>query len=292
MSLLPRPIPSARIDAALDDFDRHGLAVVPEVLDADELADVRARLLAAAARSEAAGVPTRGYAFDPDDRNQRVFHLFNLDPVFVDLIEHPVALAFVHHALGDEFLISNFSANITAPGSGAMQLHADQGYVPPPWPERPLACNVAWVLDDFTPENGGTRYVADSHRLGHGPDPARDYATEMIAAPAGAVMVMDGRLWHQSGANHSKDSQRAALFGYYVARWLRPQVNWNVVLDPAVVATLSPAFLDRLGYYTGNVESLIPAGTRAAIPVPDEIVAGGRRDFPLGTDEDGTGAAG
>jgi hypothetical protein len=33
-----------------------------------------------------------------------------------------------------------------------MQLHTDQGYVVPPWPEIPLACNVAWLLDDFTAE--------------------------------------------------------------------------------------------------------------------------------------------
>jgi len=47
------------------------------------------------------------------------------------------------------------------------------------------------------------------------------------------------------------------------------------------VATLEPAFLDRLGYYTGNVEGLVPAGDRAAIRVPAAIEAAGGAPFPL-----------
>jgi hypothetical protein len=33
-------------------------------------------------------------------------------------------------------------------------------------------------------------------------------------------------------------------------------VNWNVFLDPGVVGTLSPEFLDLLGYRTGYVDLL------------------------------------
>lgn len=248
------PIPTDDADAARADLDRHGCAILAGVLDGAAVKEVRERLLAAARASEARGVPTRGYAFDPDEHNQRVFNLIDLDPLFVDLVSRPIALDFVRHLLGDSFLLSNFSANITAPGSQPMQLHADQGYVLPPWPARPLACNVAWILDDFTVENGGTRYVPGSHLTGHGPDPRRSYASDPVPAPAGSLLVMDGRLWHQTGANTSRDQTRAALFGYYVLRWLRPQVNWNVSLSPETVATLSPAFLDMLGYYTGNTE--------------------------------------
>ena len=274
-------ISTSTIDAAIGQLDEHGYAIVENALDPAATRDVRERLFAAAERSEQVGVPTRGYAFDPDLHNRRVFHLFNLDPVFVELIERPDALAFVHHALGETYLISNFSANITMCGNAPMQLHADQGYVPAPWPERPLAVNVAWLLDDFTADNGGTRYVPGSHLRGHGPDPSAATTTVPIVAPAGSLLVMDGRLWHQTGENCTPGIERAALFGYYVARWLRPQVNWNAVLWPDVAAALSPAFLDRLGYYTGNVEGLIPAGDRAAIKVPAAIEAAGGAPFPL-----------
>ena len=154
-----------------------------------------------------------------------------------------------------------------------------------PWPARPLACNVAWVPDDFTVENGGTRYVPDSHLAGHGPDPDTAPATVDIIAPAGALLVMDGRLWHQTGANDSRDSERAALFGYYVLRWLRPQINWNAALWPATVATLDPEFLHLLGYYTGNVEFQIPCGRRAALRPPTALVDDDTTAFALGPRE-------
>ncbi|MEM7467242.1 MAG: phytanoyl-CoA dioxygenase family protein [Pseudomonadota bacterium] len=262
----------AEIRRARSELDEHGFTVVPNVLRPQEVADVRQQLLDACEKSEADEVPTRGYVFDPDGLNRRVFHLFNLDPIFVDLIQRDIALDFVKHCIGEEFLISNFSANITAPGSGAMMLHADQGYVAAPWPSRPLACNVAWVLDDLTPENGGTRYVPGSHLLGHGPDPEKTYETEPIAAPAGSIVVMEGRLWHQSGENRTANHERAVLFGYYVLRWLRPQINWNAALWPETIHNLDPEFLHLLGFYTGNVEFQIPPGIKAVTRPPDKLV--------------------
>lgn len=254
----------AVIESAKETLDQQGFAVVENALTSTQVSSVKACLENAIQASEQDGVPTRDYAFDPDSHNRRVFHLFNYHQLFIDLIQREDALAFVRHQLGHEFLISNFSANIAEPGNAPMQLHADQGYVPAPWPAMPLACNVAWLLDDFTIANGGTRYVPGSHRRGYGPDPEEQYSTISIEAPAGSMLVMDGRLWHQTGENRTPDQTRAALFGYYVLRWIRPQMSWNTMLWPETVEKLSPAFLDLLGYYTGNVEYQIPHGKRAA----------------------------
>ncbi|MGE0485521.1 MAG: phytanoyl-CoA dioxygenase family protein [Gammaproteobacteria bacterium] len=280
MSALPAPTRDPA--QARADLDSHGLAVLVDALDVDALARVRDRLTAAIAASEEDGVPTRGYAFDPDEHNIRVFHLFNLDPLFVELVRDPRALGFVRHLLGPKFLVSNFSANITTPGNAPMLMHADQGYVYPPWGERPLACNVGWLLDDLTETNGGTRVVPGSHRLDHGPTAGEVYDTVAVEAPAGSIMVMDGRLWHQTGANRTADRTRAALFGYYVLRWLRPQINWNAALWPETVARLDREFLHLLGYYTGNTETQIPNGRRAAVPQPPGLVESGQ-DFALGS---------
>ena len=270
------------IESALADLDEHGFACVAGALNAAQVRSIKQQLHQAIKASEADGVPTRNYVFDPDPNNQRVFHLFNFSEVFVELVQRADALAFVRHQLGDEFLISNFSANITEPGNASMQLHADQGYVLPPWPAMPLACNVAWLLDDFTIENGGTCYVPGSHQLGHGPDPDQEYDTVAIEAPAGSMLVMDGRLWHQTGRNRTENQTRAALFGYYVLRWIRPQMSWNTMLWPQTIEKLPPEFLHLLGFYTGNVEYQIPHGKRAAMRPSPKLLTGAQQKFVLG----------
>ncbi len=260
--------PTADPVQARRDLETQGVAIVRDILSPTQITDIRRRLLAAIPRSEADGVPSRGYPFDPDRHNRRVFHLFNLDPVFVDLIRHATALDYVRYLLGEQFLISNFSANITEPGNQRMAMHADQGYVPPPWPVQPLACNVAWLLDDLNDENGGTRYVPGSHLRGHGPTAGDVDETLGVEAPAGSILVLDGRVWHQTGANRTVNGQRAALFGYYALRWLRPQINWNAALWPDTVASLDAEFLHLLGFYSGNTEFQIPNGHRAPVHQP------------------------
>ena len=54
-------------------------------------------------------------------------------------------------------------------------------------------------------------------------------------------------MWHTSGANITKDQDRALLFGYYTAPFLRPQVNWNVGLSAETQASLSPQMREWLG---------------------------------------------
>jgi ectoine hydroxylase-related dioxygenase (phytanoyl-CoA dioxygenase family) len=50
-------------------------------------------------------------------------------------------------------------------------------------------------------------------------------------APAGAAIVMDGRLWHTSGVNTTRDERRALLFALYSRPFLRQQMNWDVLLS-------------------------------------------------------------
>ena len=214
-------------------LEDEGFCVFERVLDPARCEEVRARLLAASRESQRRGVPTWIESLDPNDRNIRVFNLLDLDPIFIELITHPLALAAVQSMLGEHFLISNFTANIALPGSGSMALHSDQALViPEPWLE-PWALNVIWCLDDVYEENGATRYLPGSHRFTrHGDVPSDALARTLpFEASAGSVIVMDGRLWHTSGCNRTRDVERALLFGYYTRDFIRPQVNWNVVLS-------------------------------------------------------------
>ncbi len=245
------------IDAKKRQLDEQGYCIVPDVLDRQETAEIRERLWAAADKSEARGMPTRNIGLDPNEHNVRVFNLLDLDPVFIELIQHPRAIDIVTHLLGESFLISNFTANIALPGSKSMELHSDQGIVvPEPW-LKPWSMNIIWCLDDVDEENGATRFIPGSHAVTRPEELPADPLSKTIPfeAKAGSIIAMDGRVWHTSGANTSQDRQRALMFGYYSAAFIRPQTNWNVTLSPETIAGLNPRMRHWLGLEaTANVE--------------------------------------
>ena len=227
----------------------HGWAVLPGVLDAAETAGVLERLWAAAEESERRGVSTYAEGLDPNNCNVRVWNLIDLDPVFADLIAHPVAEAVVGAVLGSDYIVSNFTANIARPGSGSMMLHSDQSLVmPPPW-QAPNVMNIIWCLTDVRPDNGATLYVPDSHRLTSPDDVPADAPARLVpfSAPAGSIIALDGRVWHTSGHNVTDAEDRALLFGFYSQPFVRPQWNHSAALSATTVAACSETMRYRLG---------------------------------------------
>lgn len=226
-----------------------GWCVVPDVLSAGETAETLNRLWAAAGEYRRRGNDTFIRSLDPTEANVRVFDLLDIDPVFRELIRRAEGMELVRELLGPEILISNFTANIARPGSQSMMLHSDQALVAPePW-LAPWSINIIWCLTDARFENGATLFIPGSHRVTTldelGPEPAR--RLRAFDAKAGSIVAMDGRVWHTSGANITQDEDRALLFGYYSQAFLRPQVNWNVVLSPETQAGLDAEFRRLLG---------------------------------------------
>ena len=241
--------------AVLATFERDGWAVLPDVLSADEVAAARLALVGAAEASEARGIPTRMDYLDPGAQNIRVYDLLEYDPVFLELVVHPAVLPYATRLLDGDLSISNFSANTALPGSRSMNAHNDQSTVmPEPWTTR-YCMNAIWCLADTDEANGATRYLPGSHRFTGFAEVPDDPALGMVPfeAPAGAVILMDGRLWHTSGANTTESTERPLLFAFYARSFLRHQVNWGRALSRETKQALSAPMKEWLGLGAGNI---------------------------------------
>ena len=218
--------------------------------------------------------------------NQRVWMLVNKGRIFRQILFTENVRAVVDHVLGEEYLLSSYSANIAKPGGVAMNLHTDQWWMPHPVDREPsplpvgsitrersnlrgegapemiapcVCVNVMWMLNSFSEENGGTRFVPGSHLRGR-PPRANDGEGEILAAEgaAGTAMVFDGRLWHGTGANVSSGN-RYGLLTTFCGPQFRPQENFTIGSRPEMLADATPELLALLGFKIwsgyGRVES-------------------------------------
>lgn len=227
----------------------HGWVKVPGVLSRDEAARAMDRLWEAKKASEANGEETFQPVLDPNPSNVRVFYLPELDAYWRDLLTNPTGMGLTQSILGEKVLVSNFSANIARPGSESMALHSDQSIVlPEPW-LNVSTVNVIWCLTKMTKENGATLYIPGSNKWTRWQD-VPDNAPDLLVpfeADAGDIIVLDGTLWHTSGTNVTKDEDRALLFAYYTAPYMRQLVNWSAKLPKALQESLSPEMKELLG---------------------------------------------
>ena len=209
------------------------------------------------AKEQAAGEAARGVAFfdmgegssrtDPFGPNQRIRSLVNKGEVFRQLVMNPVFSELMGHLLGDDFLFSSISINITGKGGKPQPLHADGGYAPAETP-YPVAANAIWMLTDFTEENGATRVLPGSHRAMAWPEPdATPEGMVQATGPAGTLLVFDGRIWHGTGASRV-DEPRYGMLCYSCRPWVRQQENFTLTVAPEALEACSQELRDRLGF--------------------------------------------
>ncbi|MEM7030381.1 MAG: phytanoyl-CoA dioxygenase family protein [Chloroflexota bacterium] len=271
------PQPTTDLNTATANLDKYGYCLIANALSQDQVAALKTRMVEQAEAEMQAGVAIQdGGPKGGPPINQRLTMLVNKGRVFREMLFAPAVRAVIDHALGEEYLLHSHTANIAKPGGVAMGLHTDQWWMPVPIPRDqeanpvgsmtrarpnieavepietlpPRACvNVMWMINDFSPENGGTRLVPGSHLYGRRPYKPEDKQADSIGAtgPAGTAMVFDGRAWHGTGANIS-DGPRLGLLTTFIGPQFRPQENYTVGLAPEVYEEASPELLALLGF--------------------------------------------
>ncbi len=233
--------------------------------------------------------------------NQRLWMLVNKGACFRDLIEHRLVDELVGHVLGADFILSTLSANIAKPGGVRMGLHTDQWWMPQPTrpgdphvraseitrrprpgfvqPDTtlgiapPVVANTMWMLSDFSPQNGATEVVPGSHLSGAHPHPTEQgsYPIFQPEAPAGTLMVFDGRLWHGTGA-HTGGGDRLGALATFCCPQFRQQENQTLGLDRALWSQISDKLKARLGFKVWNAYGRIEGEFGGMVtPEPERI---------------------
>ena len=233
--------------------------------------------------------------------NQRLWMLANKGKCFRDMIVHPLVDDLIGHILGEAFILSTLSANIAKPGGIRMGLHTDQWWMPQPVrrgeygpkaseitraavsefvdPDLSLGispavvANTMWMLSDFTGSNGSTEVVPGSHLSGAHPRSGdqSDYPIVQPEAPAGSLMVFDGRLWHGTGANTGND-ERLGVLATFCAPQFRQQENQTLGLARDLWPDLSEKLRARLGFAPWNAYGRIESPAEPMVePEPQRI---------------------
>jgi ectoine hydroxylase-related dioxygenase (phytanoyl-CoA dioxygenase family) len=104
--------------------------------------------------------------------------------------------------------------------------------IAPPYPVAPaLSGQTIWCLDDFTHDNGATRFIPGSHRRPHLPEDNGDYDAEGVTIEAclGSVILAHGACWHSMGKNRT-DAPRTGIFGRYARSCIVPQEDMKLQL--------------------------------------------------------------
>ena len=240
-------------------FDTQGFCVIPKLLDASQLEQQREALA-----PWIDGGPMGRNVFE-GVRTHRIYAMLAKDPVFAELVAHPVSLAWAEHYLGQSCLLSACLAIHLQPGESAQPWHTDDGHTSLAPPHDLLGVSTFWALDNTTLENGATEVLPGSHLWSETEFPGvlkdQDFATGgdikgdpgehpdavKVTMPAGSLMIARGDLWHRGGANRS-DSARCLVTPQYCAGWLRPLESMLLSVPPEYAAALPERVRELLGY--------------------------------------------
>ena len=197
-------------------FDLRGYLVVPDLLSAQELAELN-RLM----DSQALPPP------QDDTTSARFGGYMEWGQLFCNLLDHPGVMPYLHALLGDGFRLDHYYGIYMRAGTEQLRLHG--GHTPYDPPEfyqvrdgemRNGLTVVAWNLTSTGPVVGGFCALPGSHKSNYPcPDSIRTAhaAHEAVIvpdAPAGSAVIFTEALTHGTAAWTADYQRRSLLFKY------------------------------------------------------------------------------
>lgn len=250
------------VERYLEELRINGYALVPNVLDAARLADIRARLDAiheldqrrfgTQALMEMREFGTLRFPM-VDDR--AFLELLNLQPV-MEIVERVVGPTSILHLQNGIVLFPTESHQ-------GMAFHRDFRVF---MNDYAASVNAFLFIDDFTIVNGATQVVPFTHRVDTTPSQEflEKHAVSAVG-PAGSALLFDSKIFHRGGANRS-DRPRRAVNMQFTQAMLRQQVDYAHCLPEEEYAKLPERTQQLLGRFVrlpkSSEEFRVPADRR------------------------------
>jgi hypothetical protein len=222
---------------AADELETSGFVVVPGPYAQGELSSVAEAYDAAFASAAPEDVRV-------GSTTNRVSDLVNRGPEFDRLYIFPPLLEACYRTIRQPFKLSNMLGRTLRPGARGPSLHVDFAADEKGWP----MVGFIFMVDEFRAENGATRFAPGSHRrpLEDG-EPLIDPCDAVAACgPAGSVIVYNGSVWHEHGAN-TTSAPRRSIQGAFTRREADGSVNWSARMLPETLTRLGPLAKYLLG---------------------------------------------
>ena len=260
---------------ALTDVHDRGYVIIEDVLSSSDCNDYRQIL------EQFMAVSPAGRNVFEGTSSHRLYALLAKSERFADMIEHPLALAFAEHFLGESCLLSACLSINLHPGETVQPWHTDDGHISVPQPHDVFGISVFWALDDTTETNGATEVLPYSHQwespdiVGRLEDEHFEQRSALSEHPeagidrvkatmkAGSLMIMRSDVWHRGGANQTNED-RLIVTPQYCAGWARPLETMLLAVSPETVARLPSRTQALLGYsihtpFMGYVDGMHPS---------------------------------
>ena len=282
------PEPTKDMQQLRQDMLKWGYCKISDALSAEQVAAIRARVEEQAEGERRAGIAQK------TPSGQNINCCVNKGRCFELLIEqHPSAMqggplveALVTEALGPGWICTSLIAAISLRGGVPQDLHQDQSNALDS--KSPMTVNVLTAITDVDEKNGGTLIIPGSHvilsdAMREGKPVGKLPPAINIDAPAGTVVITDGRVLHGTGINHT-DEPRIVMLNGMQKPWMRQQENWMLSVREEVLRRASDKLLHRMGYQATTGTQTNEGHGFGAKGLPGEA-AGSTVAFRLAADE-------
>ena len=152
----------------LDQMNAEGYTIIQNIASDDFTARLRETCIRMAQDTE-------GLA-----RGKSAALLLGRDPIFEEVVTNPKILALVEVMCGKGAMLSQLITTIRSKGAPSIGLHADQNWMPAPFPKHNYMLTLCWAMDEYSEKAGATKVIPKTHLKRRHPKP--DEIKEQLGA--------------------------------------------------------------------------------------------------------------